>query len=105
MNKTDRILAIVIELQRKGVLRAEDLAAKFETSIRTIYRDVQALSEAGVPLAGAPGVGYSLMEGYFLPPVSFTAEEAVALLIGADFVRHHLLQKMRLDDAWREAHG
>lgn len=90
MNKTDRMLAIVIELQRKGVLRAEDLAAKFETSIRTIYRDVQALSEAGVPVAGAPGVGYSLMEGYFLPPVGFTAEEAVALLIGADFVRIRL---------------
>jgi len=86
MNKTDRMLAIVIELQRKGVLRAEDLAAKFETSIRTIYRDMQALSEAGVPIAGAPGTGYSLMEGYFLPPVSFTVEEAVALLIGADFV-------------------
>lgn len=86
MNKTERMLAIVIELQRKGVLRAEDLAARFETSVRTIYRDVQALSEAGVPVSGAPGVGYSLMEGYFLPPVSFTAEEAVALLIGADFV-------------------
>jgi len=91
MNRTVRMLAIVIELQRKGVLRAEDLAAKFETSVRTIYRDVQALSEAGVPVMGAPGVGYSLMEGYFLPPVSFTTEEAVALLIGADFV------KMRLD--------
>ncbi|GBF77435.1 transcriptional regulator [Paenibacillus sp. 598K] len=91
MNKTDRMLAIVIELQRKGVLRAEDLAAKFETSVRTIYRDVQALSEAGVPVAGAPGIGYSLMEGYFLPPISFQSEEAVALLIGADFV------SMRLD--------
>ncbi|SEB82966.1 YafY family protein [Paenibacillus sp. GP183] len=86
MNKTDRLLAIVLELQRKGVLRAEDLAAKFETSTRTIYRDIQALSEAGVPIAGAPGLGYSLMEGYFLPPVSFTVEEAVALLIGTDFV-------------------
>lgn len=91
VNKTERMLAIVIELQLKGVLRAEDLAAQFETSIRTVYRDMQALSEAGVPVAGAPGVGYSLMEGYFLPPVSFTAEEAVALLVGADFVR------MRLD--------
>jgi predicted DNA-binding transcriptional regulator YafY len=87
VKKTDRMLAIVIELQRKGVLRAEDLACKFETSIRTIYRDIQALSEAGVPVAGAPGIGYSLMEGYFLPPVSFTEEEAVALLIGADFVK------------------
>jgi len=90
VNKTDRMLAIVIELQRKGVLRAEDLAARFETSVRTIYRDMQALSEAGVPVAGAPGIGYSLMEGYFLPPVSFTAEEAVALLIGADFVELRL---------------
>ncbi|MGC5327313.1 helix-turn-helix transcriptional regulator [Brevibacillus sp. SYSU BS000544] len=86
MNKTDRLLAIVLELQRKGTLRAEDLAAIFETSVRTIYRDVQALSEAGVPIFGAPGVGYSLMEGYFLPPISFTVEEAVALLIGTDFI-------------------
>ncbi|MGD8192054.1 helix-turn-helix transcriptional regulator [Brevibacillus ginsengisoli] len=86
MNKTDRLLAIVLELQRQGKLRAEDLAARFETSVRTIYRDIQALSEAGVPVVGAPGVGYSLMDGYFLPPVSFTVEEAVTLLIGSDFV-------------------
>ncbi|MFL1676226.1 helix-turn-helix transcriptional regulator [Paenibacillus dendritiformis] len=86
MNKTDRLLAIVLELQRCGLRRAEDLAATFETSVRTIYRDIQALSEAGVPIAGTPGQGYSLMEGYFLPPVSFTVEEAVSLLIGTDFV-------------------
>ncbi|AOZ91212.1 helix-turn-helix transcriptional regulator [Paenibacillus crassostreae] len=88
MNKTDRLLAIVLELQRNKVLRAEDLAATFETSVRTIYRDIQALSEAGVSVIGAPGQGYSLMEGYFLPPVSFTVEEAVALLIGTDFIEH-----------------
>ncbi|WP_322907105.1 YafY family protein [Paenibacillus campi] len=90
MNKTDRMLAIVIELQRYGMRRAEDLAMQFETSVRTIYRDVQALSEAGIPVIGAPGIGYSLLDGYFLPPVSFTAEEAVTLLVGADFV-HMLL--------------
>ncbi|OCT11340.1 transcriptional regulator [Paenibacillus pectinilyticus] len=88
MNKTDRLLAIVLELQRNQVLRAEDLAAIFETSVRTIYRDIQALSEAGVSVIGAPGQGYSLMEGYFLPPVSFTVEEAVTLLIGTDFIEH-----------------
>jgi predicted DNA-binding transcriptional regulator YafY len=86
MNKTDRLLAVVLELQRKGTLRAEDLAATFETSVRTIYRDMQALCEAGVPVVSAPGVGYFLMEGYFLPPVSFTVEEAVTLLIGTEFV-------------------
>lgn len=87
MNKTDRMLAIVLELQRKGVRRAEDLAAFFETSVRTIYRDMQALSEAGVPIVGAPGQGYSLMEGYFLPPVRFSVQEAVTLLLGGELVK------------------
>jgi len=89
MNKTERMLAIILELQNKGTQRAEDLAATFETSVRTIYRDIQALSESGVPVAGLPGQGYTLMEGYFLPPISFTAEEAVALLLGADFIAQH----------------
>ncbi|MBT2770922.1 YafY family transcriptional regulator [Halomonas sp. ISL-60] len=90
MNKTERQLAITLELQRSKTLRAEDLAAQFETSVRTIYRDVQALSEAGVPIFGAPGHGYSLMEGYFLPPIGFTAEEAVTLLMGTDFIEQRL---------------
>lgn len=92
MNKTERQLAITLELQRNKVMRAEDLAARFETSVRTIYRDIQALSEAGVPIAGAPGQGYSLMEGYFLPPVGFEAKEAVALLMGIDFTEQRLDQ-------------
>lgn len=90
MNKTDRQLAIMLELQRSKVLRAEDLASIFETSVRTIYRDIQALSEMGIPLLGAPGQGYSLMEGYFLPPVGFSAEEAVTLLMGTDFIEQRL---------------
>lgn len=90
MNKTERQLAITLELQRSRMLRAEDLAAQFETSVRTIYRDIQSLSEAGVPIFGAPGQGYSLMEGYFLPPIGFTAEEAVALLLGTDFIEQKL---------------
>jgi predicted DNA-binding transcriptional regulator YafY len=84
MNRTDRLLAIVLELQRKGARRAEDLAATFETSKRTIYRDIQALCESGVPVVARAGVGYSLVEGYFLPPVSFSADEATMLLLGAD---------------------
>jgi len=90
MNRTDRLLAIVLELQGRKIVRAEELAERFETSVRTIYRDMQALSEANVPIMGAPGQGYSLMEGYFLPPVSFTASEAVALLLGAEFVQKKL---------------
>lgn len=86
MNKTDRLLAIVLELQGKGRQRAEDLAETFETSKRTIYRDIQALCEAGVPLISIPGQGYSLMKGYFLPPLSFTTEEATMLLLGSDYM-------------------
>src|SRR5229473_8102425 len=67
MNRTDRLLAIVLELQRKGQQRAEDLAVTFEVSTRTIYRDMQALSEAGVPNIAIQKKGYSLSEGYFLP--------------------------------------
>ncbi|SEG79811.1 YafY family protein [Paenibacillus sp. UNC499MF] len=95
MNKTDRMLAIILRLQRKGTQRAEDLAAAFETSVRTIYRDMQALCEAGVPVVGAPGQGYSLVEGYFLPPVSFTAEEAVTLLFGIEFVEQQFDEASR----------
>lgn len=86
MNKTDRMLAIVLELQGKGRQRAEDLAETFETSKRTIYRDIQALCEAGVPLISTPGQGYALMQGYFLPPLSFTTEEATMLLLGSDYM-------------------
>lgn len=85
MNRTDRLLAIILELQGKGRQRAEDLARTFETSKRTIYRDIQALGESGVPLISTPGYGYSLMAGYFLPPLSFTTEEALMLLLGSDF--------------------
>ena len=84
MNRTDRLLAIVLELQRAGTRRAADLARTFETSVRTIYRDMEALSEAGVPVVASPGRGYALMAGYFLPPLSFRADEATMLLLGSD---------------------
>jgi predicted DNA-binding transcriptional regulator YafY len=84
MNRTDRLLAIVLELQAKGWQRAEDLAATFEISKRTIYRDMEALAESGVPVVSSPGQGYSLVEGYFLPPVHFSTDEAIMLILGAD---------------------
>ena len=86
MNRTDRLLAIILELQARRQRRAEDLAATFETSKRTIYRDIQALAQAGVPIVSTPGKGYALVEGYFLPPVRFTIEEATTLLLGSDLI-------------------
>jgi predicted DNA-binding transcriptional regulator YafY len=59
------------------------MADRFNISLRTVYRDVKALDESGVPVIGEAGSGYSIMEGYRLPPVMFTQEEASALLLGA----------------------
>lgn len=84
MSHTDRLLAIVLELQAHRWRRAEDLACSLETSKRTIYRDLVALGQAGVPIVSTPGRGYTLVEGYFLPPVSFTADEATILSLGVD---------------------
>src|SRR5215204_5582582 len=86
MNRTDRLLAIVLMLQAKKQMHAEDLAATFEISKRTIYRDILALDEVGIPIVSIPGRGYSLVEGYFLPPLTFYTDEAIMLLLGADFV-------------------
>lgn len=96
MNRTDRLLGIVLELQAKRTLRAEDLAATFEVTKRTIYRDVLALCEAGVPVVAVPGQGYSLVEGYFLPPLSFSADEALMLLLGSDVAAQNFDAQYRM---------
>ncbi|HET7535408.1 MAG TPA: YafY family protein [Candidatus Didemnitutus sp.] len=87
MNRTDRLVAMVLHLQGRRVVRAEELAEHFEVNIRTVYRDIAALAEAGVPICGEAGVGYTLMKGYQLPPVMFTAEEAMALFVGGELVK------------------
>ena len=83
MNRIDRLFAITTRLQARGHLRAADLANIFEVSTRTIYRDIAALSESGVPIVSLPGRGYSLVDGYFLPPLILSTREATALLLGA----------------------
>ena len=84
MNRTDRLLALILELQRGGARTAAALAARFETSKRTIYRDIDALDQAGVPIISTPGRGYELDPGYFLPPLRFSPDEATLLLLGAE---------------------
>jgi predicted DNA-binding transcriptional regulator YafY len=80
VNRIDRLVAILIHLQGRRVTRAEDIADEFQTSIRTVYRDIAALAEAGVPIVGEAGVGYTIVKGYHLPPVQFTTQEATALI-------------------------
>ncbi|HCM33488.1 MULTISPECIES: helix-turn-helix transcriptional regulator [Chryseobacterium] len=80
LKKLDRVTAILTQLQSKSVVRAQDLAEKFDVSIRTIYRDVKTLENAGIPIVGEAGNGYSLMDGYKLPPVMFTKEEVLSFI-------------------------
>src|SRR6188474_595191 len=80
MNRNDRVTAILIQLQSKKIVRAQEIADRFSISLRTVYRDVKTLEEAGIPIIGEAGVGYSIMEGYRLPPVMFTREEAISFL-------------------------
>jgi predicted DNA-binding transcriptional regulator YafY len=83
MNRIDRLHAILTHLQSKKRVTAQEMADRFNISLRTVYRDVKALDESGVPVIGEAGSGYTIMEGYRLPPVMFTQEEASALLLGA----------------------
>lgn len=90
MDVSDRLLTIVIELQEKGWQRAADLAATLNVSQSTVYRDVEVLVEAGVPVVGVPGKGYRLSETYFLPSLPLTTDEAVLLRLSIDDVDRRL---------------
>lgn len=75
----DRIVAIYFQLQAKPIVKAHDLAEQFGVSLRTIYRDIRALEQAGIPIYGEAGIGYGLVEGYRLPPTKFSREEILTL--------------------------
>ena len=81
MNRIDRLMSILLTIQSKKFVPTKFLAEKYELSERTIYRDIKALNEIGVPVYFEPQKGYGLLEGYFLPPLTFTVEEANSLLL------------------------
>jgi predicted DNA-binding transcriptional regulator YafY len=89
MNRIDRLQAIITQLQSKKVITAQEMADRFEVSLRTIYRDIRALEEGGVPIGAEAGIGYFLSDGYQLPPVMFTREEASALLMAGKILEKH----------------
>jgi len=99
MNRIDRLTAILIHLQTKRIVKAEEIAERFEMSLRTVYRDVKALMEAGVPIGSEAGKGYFIVDGYHLPPVMFTQDEANSMLLAGK-----LVEKMT-DKSIREAFG
>ncbi len=81
MNRIDRLFGILTLLQSKKYVPTEQIATRFDISVRTVYRDIKSLSEQGVPICFEAQKGYHIINGYFLPPVSFTSEEANALLL------------------------
>ncbi|MCH8498929.1 MAG: HTH domain-containing protein [Marinobacter sp.] len=82
MNRIDRLTGTILLLQSHRAITAEQIASHWEISLRTVYRDLAALTEAGVPLWFCPNhKGYRLMDGFHLPPVQFTDQEATALFV------------------------
>ena len=86
MNRMDRLLGILTHLQSRKFVPAEKIAEKFNISTRTVYRDIKALGELGIPISFESSKGYFVVQGYFLPPVSFSSEEANALLLTEQLV-------------------
>lgn len=101
MNRLDRVTAILIQLQSKRVVKAQDIADRFNISLRTVYRDIRTLEEAGIPLVGETGIGYSIMDGYRLPPVMFTMDEATAFLTAEKLVEK--LTDSSTDESYKSA--
>ncbi len=89
MNRLDRLTSILIQLQSKQLITAREIAERFEVTKRTIYRDIQTLRLAGVPIGEEEGKGYFLVEGYRLPPVMFTMEEARSLITTSKILNYH----------------
>ena len=86
MNRIDRLFGILILLQSKKYVTAEKIANQYQISIRTVYRDMKALGEQGIPLSFEQNKGYFIVQGYFLPPISFNSDEANALILMERFL-------------------
>ena len=84
--RLSRLTAILTQLQSSKIVTARFLAEKHGVSIRTIYRDIRTLEKSGIPVVTEEGKGYSLMEGYRLPPIMFTEEEANALITAEQLI-------------------
>ena len=80
MSQLARLISILTLLKSKRLLTATELADKYAVSIRTIYRDIRKLEEAGIPVYTIEGRGYSLVDNYTVAPVQFTEKQANALI-------------------------
>jgi predicted DNA-binding transcriptional regulator YafY len=86
MNRIDRLFGILILLQSQKYITAEKISIAYGISVRTVYRDMKALQEQGIPLSFEQHKGYFIVQGYFLPPISFNSDEANALILMEKFL-------------------
>lgn len=86
MSQLARLISILTLLKSKRLLTATELSQKYDVSVRTIYRDIRKLEEAGIPVITIEGRGYSLMDGYTIAPVQFTEKQANALITAEHLV-------------------
>ena len=86
MNRIDRLMGIITLLQSKKQLTVPQIAEHFGISERTVFRDLRAIGEIGVPVQFEPEKGYSVSSGFFLPPVSLSIEEANALTLAGPLI-------------------
>ena len=89
-----RLTAIITQLQSKRIVTAKEIADKHNVSIRTVYRDIRTLEQSGIPVVTEEGRGYTIMEGYRLPPVMFTQEEANALITAEQLISRNKEQSL-----------
>lgn len=89
IKRFDRILQIFFLLQSKAIVTINELRLRFEISKRTVYRDIKALENAGVPISYQDGAGYSILAGVRIQPFRFTEEELLSLLIADKTMQQH----------------
>ncbi len=80
MSQLPRLISILTMLKSKRLITAVEISKKFDVSLRTIYRDIKKLEQAGVPIITIEGKGYSIMDGYTVAPIHFQQEEVNALI-------------------------
>jgi len=89
MLQLQRLIAMLTLLKSKRLLTATELAKKYDVSVRTIYRDIRKLEEAGVPVYTIEGRGYSLVDNYTVAPVQFTEKQANALVTAQHIISQY----------------
>lgn len=88
MKKADRLFQLVTLLQgRRTAVTAQAMAESLRVSVRTVYRDIEGLALSGVMIDGDPGVGYLLRHQSHVPPLMFSADEVLAMLVGSQMVQ------------------